>query len=92
VCECVCNCLLATMFSRGRRLLRASEAVACGNTRRRRPQKQGVHMKGFAPSLELMLRYRVLLAPLRAGAGLKGKVNCSMRCLRPCTAASACAQ
>ena len=31
-------------------------------------------MKGFAPSLDVMLRYRVLLAPLRFGAGLKGKV------------------
>lgn len=32
-------------------------------------------MKGFAPSLDIMLRYRVLLAPLRFGAGLKGKVR-----------------
>lgn len=32
-------------------------------------------MLGFAPSLDLMLRYRVLLAPLRYGAGLKGKVR-----------------
>lgn len=39
------------------------------------PQKEGVHMKGFAPSLDIMLRYRVLLAPLRYGAGLKGKVG-----------------
>lgn len=31
-------------------------------------------MLGFAPSLDLMLRYRLLLAPLRYGAGLKGKV------------------
>jgi hypothetical protein len=38
-------------------------------------QKAGVHMKGFAPSLDMMLNYRVLLAPLRYGAGLKGKVN-----------------
>ena len=38
-------------------------------------QKAGVHMKGFAPSLDMMLDYRVLLAPLRYGAGLKGKVS-----------------
>lgn len=31
-------------------------------------------MKGWAPSLDLMLSYRCLLAPLRFGAGLKGKV------------------
>ena len=37
-------------------------------------QKAGVHMKGFAASLDMMLSYRVLLAPLRYGAGLKGKV------------------
>lgn len=39
------------------------------------PQKAGVHLKGFAPSLDVMLQYRVLLAPLRYGAGLKGKVR-----------------
>lgn len=38
-------------------------------------QKAGVHLKGFAPSLDVMLQYRVLLAPLRYGAGLKGKVR-----------------
>lgn len=31
-------------------------------------------MKGFAPSLDIMLNYRISLAPLRFGAGLKGKV------------------
>ena len=43
-------------------------------------------MKGWAPSLDLMLRYRVLLAPLRYGAGLKGKVRASQiggRCSPP---------
>ena len=34
-----------------------------------------MHLKGFAPSLDLMLNYRVLLAPVRYGAGLKGKVR-----------------
>ncbi|GAB4821957.1 hypothetical protein N2152v2_009003 [Parachlorella kessleri] len=36
--------------------------------------KEGVYFKGFAPSLDIMLRYRVSFAPLRFGAGLKGKV------------------
>lgn len=36
-------------------------------------------MMGFAPSLDLMLRYRALLAPLRFGAGLKGKVRPGQR-------------
>lgn len=31
-------------------------------------------MKGFAPSLDVMQQYRVCLAPLRFGAGLKGKI------------------
>lgn len=31
-------------------------------------------MKGFAPSLAVMQQYRVCLAPLRFGAGLKGKI------------------
>ena len=31
-------------------------------------------MKGFASSLDVMQRYRVCLAPLRFGAGLKGKI------------------
>lgn len=35
---------------------------------------QGVHFKGFAPTLDIMSRYRVCLAPLRFGAGLKGKI------------------
>ncbi|KAL3151647.1 hypothetical protein ABBQ38_012636 [Trebouxia sp. C0009 RCD-2024] len=34
----------------------------------------GVHVKGFAPSLDIMQQYRVCLAPLRFGAGLKGKI------------------
>ena len=38
------------------------------------PQASGVHVKGFAPSLNIMQQYRVCLAPLRFGAGLKGKI------------------
>ena len=37
-------------------------------------QAAGVHVKGFAPSLDIMQQYRVCLAPLRFGAGLKGKI------------------
>lgn len=37
-------------------------------------QKAGLHMKGFAPSLDIMGQYKVCLAPLRFGAGLKGKI------------------
>jgi O-antigen biosynthesis protein len=37
-------------------------------------QKEGILFKGFAPSLDIMLQYRVCLAPLRYGAGLKGKI------------------
>ena len=37
-------------------------------------QALGLHIRGFAPSLDVMLRYRASLAPLRYGAGLKGKV------------------
>ena len=40
-----------------------------------------MHLKGFAPSLaEAMLHYRVCLAPLRFGAGLKGKIVDSWWC------------
>ena len=35
---------------------------------------QGVFFKGFAPSLDIMTSYKVCLATLRFGAGLKGKV------------------
>lgn len=38
------------------------------------PEKKGVRLCGFAPTLEIMSEYRVLFAPLRFGAGLKGKV------------------
>lgn len=38
------------------------------------PQAKGVHIKGFAPSLDIMQQYRVCLAPIRFGAGLKGKI------------------
>ncbi|KAL4535246.1 hypothetical protein Ndes2526B_g06145 [Nannochloris sp. 'desiccata'] len=36
--------------------------------------KGGIYYKGFAPSLDIMLQYRLCLAPLRYGAGLKGKI------------------
>lgn len=35
---------------------------------------KGLHVLGHAPSLDIMANYRVCLAPLRFGAGLKGKV------------------
>jgi len=35
---------------------------------------KGLHMKGRAESLQVLGSYRVLLAPLRFGAGIKGKV------------------
>jgi glycosyltransferase involved in cell wall biosynthesis len=34
----------------------------------------GVFVKGFTPTLEIMNNYRLCLAPLRYGAGLKGKI------------------
>lgn len=37
-------------------------------------QAAGVFIKGFAPSLDILQQYRVCLAPLRFGAGLKGKI------------------
>ncbi len=37
-------------------------------------QAAGVYVKGFAASLDIMQQYRVCLAPLRYGAGLKGKI------------------
>ena len=37
-------------------------------------ENNGIYLKGFAPSLDIMLDYRILFAPLRFGAGLKGKV------------------
>lgn len=37
-------------------------------------QAVGILVKGFAPSLDVMQQYRVCLAPLRFGAGLKGKI------------------
>ncbi|KAL4458640.1 hypothetical protein ABPG75_013505 [Micractinium tetrahymenae] len=49
-------------------------AYAVGAAQQLHRPKEGVRMLGFAPSLDIMLQYRVLLAPLRYGAGLKGKV------------------
>eukprot|EP00890_Picochlorum_soloecismus_P001217 jgi/Picsp_1/2096/NSC_05561-R1_glycosyltransferase family 4 protein len=37
-------------------------------------EANGIYLKGFAPSLDIMLDYRILFAPLRFGAGLKGKI------------------
>ena len=39
-----------------------------------RLQARGLFVKGHLPSLGALAGYRVLLAPLRYGAGLKGKV------------------
>lgn len=39
----------------------------------------GVFLKGYTPTLEVMNSYRVCLAPLRYGAGLKGKIVDSWR-------------
>jgi O-antigen biosynthesis protein len=39
-----------------------------------KPEKLGVKLCGFAPTLEIMSEYRVLFAPLKFGAGLKGKI------------------
>lgn len=36
--------------------------------------KVGFHVRGHAPSLEVLASARVLLAPLRYGAGIKGKI------------------
>lgn len=36
--------------------------------------EHGIEFHGFAPSLDMMSQYRVLFAPLRFGAGLKGKI------------------
>jgi hypothetical protein len=37
-------------------------------------EQLGIEFRGFAPSLDIMSQYLMLLAPLRFGAGLKGKV------------------
>ena len=43
--------------------------------------KQGLHIMGFCADLDTTLsRYRVLLAPLRFGAGIKGKIIDGWRC------------
>ena len=42
-------------------------------------QARGIYYKGFTPSLEIMSSYRVLLAPLRFGAGLKVGRHGTMR-------------
>jgi len=39
-----------------------------------KPEKLGVKLCGWLPSLDAMSQYRLLFAPLRFGAGLKGKV------------------
>jgi len=46
--------------------------------------KMGFRMKGWAPEADaVMRRARVCLAPLRFGAGLKGKLLDAMRCATP---------
>jgi len=47
----------------------STEAQKCLND-----EANGIFLKGFAPSLDIMLDYRILFAPLRFGAGLKGKI------------------
>ena len=37
-------------------------------------EELGIEFRGFAPSLDIMSQYMMLLAPLRFGAGLKGKI------------------
>ena len=37
-------------------------------------QEAGFHIKGQAKTLDIMRKYRLCLAPLRFGAGLKGKI------------------
>ncbi len=37
-------------------------------------QASGFHIRGHAPSLDIMHKYKACLAPLRFGAGLKGKI------------------
>ena len=39
-----------------------------------KPEKLGVNLRGWLPSLDALCDYRLLFAPLRFGAGLKGKV------------------
>ena len=36
--------------------------------------KSGLHVLGFAKSVDVLADYRVLLSPLRFGAGVKGKI------------------
>lgn len=50
-------------------------AHASGSIQALHNPKQGFHVLGFTPDLEAtLLQYRVLLAPLRYGAGIKGKI------------------
>ncbi|BFT30625.1 glycosyltransferase family 4 protein [Alteromonas sp. D210916BOD_24] len=47
-------------------------------------EKQGFLVKGWADSVEeVMVNARVLIAPLRFGAGIKGKLLDAMRCATP---------
>ncbi|KAK9812031.1 hypothetical protein WJX73_010341 [Symbiochloris irregularis] len=49
-------------------------AYMAGDAQKYHKPAAGVCIKGFAPSLDIMQQYRVCLAPLRFGAGLKGKI------------------
>lgn len=46
--------------------------------------KQGIHVHGPAPDVQVLSRYRVNLAPLRFGAGIKGKIADGWRWGTPC--------
>ncbi|CEG40006.1 glycosyl transferase group 1 [Plasmopara halstedii] len=50
---------------------------------------QGLYMKGFAPNVhETLGRYRLSIAPLRFGAGIKGKIADSWFVGTPCVSTS----
>lgn len=45
--------------------------------------KSGFHVRGFAKSVDVLADYRVLLSPLRFGAGVKGKIVDAWWCVQP---------
>jgi glycosyltransferase involved in cell wall biosynthesis len=45
--------------------------------------KRGVRMLGYAPSVRVLSKYRLLAAPLRYGAGIKGKLLDGWECGTP---------
>jgi hypothetical protein len=44
--------------------------------------KSGFHVLGFAKSVDVLADYRVLLSPLRFGAGVKGKIVDAWWCVQ----------